>query len=62
MKKLYRSKKDRMLFGVCGGVAEYWGVDPALVRILWIYFTLLGIAPGVIAYLAAWLMVPEEAP
>ena len=47
-KKLYRSKKDKMVAGVCGGIAEYFGVDSTLVRLLTVIFVLLGGA-GVVA-------------
>jgi len=57
-KRLYRSRSDRKLAGVCGGIAEYFGVDPVLIRLLWIFFTLAG-GGGVLAYFIAWLVVPE---
>jgi len=61
MKRLYRSKKDRMLFGVCGGIAEYFDVDPSLVRIIWVFFALgSGLIPGILTYAIAWLIIPEE--
>ena len=56
MKRLYRSENDRMIAGVCGGIAEYLNVDPTLVRV---GFVLLGLwAAGVVLYLALWLIVP----
>jgi phage shock protein C len=58
-KRLYRSRSDRMLVGVCGGIAEYFNVDPTLVRIITVVVALLP-GPAVIAYLIAWLIVPEE--
>ena len=57
-KRLYRSRTDRRLAGVCGGVAEYFGWDPTLVRIAWILLTLLG-GSGVLLYLIFWLVMPE---
>ena len=57
-KKLYRSRADRKLAGVCGGIGEYFGVDPVLIRLLWIFFTLAG-GGGLLAYIIAWLVVPE---
>lgn len=61
MKKLYLSKKDRKIAGVCGGLGKYFGIDPMIVRIITIILVLAtGIFPIVIAYiLAAWLL-PEE--
>lgn len=57
-KRLYRSRIDRKLAGVCGGIAEYFGVDPVLIRLLWVFFTLAA-GGGILAYLIAWLVVPE---
>ncbi len=56
MKKLYRSKKDRKLAGVCGGLGEYFGFDPTLARIACILLAL----PGVLPYLLLWIVIPEE--
>jgi len=58
-KKLYRSKKNRVIAGVCGGVAEYFDVDPTIVRLAWIVFSLLWGA-GILAYIIAWIIVPEQ--
>ncbi|MFH1450659.1 MAG: PspC domain-containing protein [archaeon] len=59
IKKLYRSKTDRKIAGVCGGLAEYFEVDPTLVRLLWVVFTLCGGA-GLLAYIIAWIIIPEK--
>ena len=59
VKRWYRSKKDRMIAGVCGGLADYLGVDPTFVRMLWILITLL-YGFGLLLYLIAWLIVPEK--
>ncbi len=58
-KRLYRSTRDRMVAGVCGGVAEYFKVDPTLVRLLFVLFALAG-GPGALAYIILWIVVPEE--
>lgn len=58
-KKLYRSKNNRRVAGVCGGIAEYFDIDPTLVRLLTLLFILLGGA-GVITYLIAWIIIPEK--
>lgn len=58
-KKLYRSRRDRMIAGVCGGLADYFQVDPTIIRLLFILFVLLG-GSGVLAYLIMWLVVPVE--
>jgi phage shock protein C len=57
--KLYRSKENRMLFGVCGGIGEYYNIDPTIVRIIWVIFSLIYLV-GVLAYLVAVLIIPEE--
>jgi len=58
-KKLYRSKKDKKIAGVCGGIAEYFDVDPTLVRLFAVLTLLLGGA-GVVAYIIAWIVIPEN--
>ena len=59
-KKLYRSIKDRKIAGVCGGIAEYFDIDPTLVRIIWIFALFLGIFPALIAYIICWIVIPEN--
>ncbi|WP_329740623.1 PspC domain-containing protein [Dyella sp. A6] len=56
--RLYRSRTDRKLAGVCGGLAAFLGWDPTLVRVLWIVLTLLG-GSGVLIYLILWLAMPD---
>lgn len=58
-KRLYRSRKDQQIAGVCGGVADYLGVDPTLVRLLWVILALAG-GPGLLLYVIMWAIVPEE--
>ncbi len=59
-KKLYRSRTNRMLAGVCAGVGEYFAIDPTMVRIIWVLIVIFtGFAPGVVAYLIMLLIVPE---
>ena len=57
-KRLYRSRSDRKIAGVCGGIAEHFGWDPTLVRLGWVLLTLLG-GSGVLIYLILWLVMPE---
>ncbi len=57
-RRLYRSRTDRMLGGVAGGLGDYFGVDPVLVRLAWVALAFAGI--GIIAYIVAWIIVPEE--
>lgn len=58
-KKLYRSTKDKKLCGVCGGVAEYFNIDPTLVRLALAISVIFG-GVGVIAYIIAALIIPEN--
>lgn len=58
-KKLYRSIDERIVGGVCGGIAEYFRIDPVLVRIVFILLV-FGAGTGLLAYIIAWIIVPEE--
>ena len=58
-KKIYRSRKDSIIGGVCGGIAEYFDIDPNLVRLLAILIVFLG-GVGVIAYIIAWVIIPQN--
>ncbi len=58
-RKLYRSRQNKWLAGVCGGIGEYTGIDPTIIRILWLLFCLLYFV-GIIAYIVAALVIPEE--
>ncbi|KTD18904.1 PspC domain-containing protein [Legionella jordanis] len=58
-RKLYRSRKEKMIAGVCGGMAEYFGIDPTFVRLLFVVCVLLG-GSAILAYLILWLVVPLE--
>ncbi|MDD3173028.1 MAG: PspC domain-containing protein [Herbinix sp.] len=57
-KKLYRSNSNKMICGVCQGVAEYINIDPTVVRLLWVAFSIWGV--GVIAYIAAAIIMPVQ--
>lgn len=57
-RRLTKSRTDRMIDGVCGGVAAYFGVDPTLVRVAWVLVTLLG-GSGIILYIAAMILMPK---
>ena len=58
-KRLMRSVMDKKIAGVCGGAAEYFGVDSTLFRIIWVFLTLAtGIIPGLLAYVVAWMLMP----
>ena len=59
--KLYRSQADRKLAGVCGGIGEYFRIDPNIVRVLWVIFTFSSaFFPGIIGYIAMAFIVPER--
>lgn len=58
-KRLYRSNKDRVIGGVCGGLGNYFNLDPVLVRVLWVVmFFAAGI--GFLAYILSWIIIPNE--
>ncbi len=61
-RQLYRSRKDRMISGVCGGLAEYFNMDSTVVRLIFVLLTLFSKGLGVIAYIILILAVPEEKP
>jgi phage shock protein C len=58
-RKLYRSRTDRKLAGVCGGLAEYFNIDATLVRVLFVVLAVLG-GSGLLLYLALWIVVPNQ--
>ena len=57
-KRLYKSNRNRMLCGVCGGIAEYFGLDPTLVRLAWVLFCAMG-GSGFVAYIVAAIIIPR---
>jgi phage shock protein C len=58
---LRRSVHDRLLAGVCGGLAEYTGMDPTLVRVLYVVGSILSAAfPGTLIYIILWIIIPER--
>lgn len=58
-KKLYRSKNNRVIAGICGGIGEYFDIDPTIIRLLWVLFTFMG-GSGIIAYIICWIVIPEK--
>ncbi len=61
VKRLYRSSDNKIFAGICGGVGDYFSVDPALVRLLWLLVTIFsGVLPGVVAYIFALVVVPKK--
>jgi phage shock protein C len=59
VKKLYRSTKNRMLAGVCGGIAEYFELDPTIIRVLFVLLSVFA-GGGILAYIILWLLIPQE--
>lgn len=61
VRRLYLSARDRRILGVCGGIGEFFDVDPTLVRLAWVILTIMtGIVPGIIAYLIVGIITPSE--
>jgi phage shock protein PspC (stress-responsive transcriptional regulator) len=59
-KQLYRSTENKMIAGVCGGIAEYFDIDPVLVRIIAVILLLPGGLPGFLPYVLLWIVVPQN--
>ena len=57
-KRLYRSRNQRMVCGVCGGIAEYFNIDPTLIRLALVLFACTG--TGILAYFIAAIIIPDE--
>jgi phage shock protein PspC (stress-responsive transcriptional regulator) len=58
-KQLYRRREGRIIAGVCAGLADYFGVDPTIARLVFALLTVFG-GSGILLYLLAWLVIPEE--
>ena len=58
-KKLYLSETNKKLGGVCGGIGEYLGIDPTIIRLAWVIFALAG-GSGLLAYIIAWMIIPKR--
>ena len=58
-KRLYKSSENKMIDGVCGGIAEYFDMDPTLIRLGWVLFCALG-GSGIIAYIIAAIIIPRN--
>ena len=59
MKRLYKSSTDKKIAGVCGGIAEYFNIDPTIVRLLWALIS-LAYGTGIIAYIVCAFVIPEK--
>ncbi len=60
MEKLYRSRFNKKICGVCGGIAEYFGIDPTVVRVIWVILTFLPVLPMIIIYIILAFVIPEN--
>lgn len=61
-KKLVRPRADRKIAGVCAGLAQYFGIDVTVVRIIFVFLLLPGGVPGFVPYLILWALMPDEEP
>ena len=59
-RKLYRSTEDKKIAGVCGGLGDYFDIDPTIIRLLWVSMV-LALGTGIVAYILAWIIVPVMA-
>lgn len=59
-KKLTKSMNNKMICGVCGGIGTYFGIDPTLIRVLWVILSLAGFGTGIIIYIIAAIVMPQE--
>jgi len=59
-RELFRSRSDKILGGVCGGLADYFNIDSLIVRAVWILLVLVGHGAALIIYILAWMLVPAE--
>lgn len=58
-KRIYRSRTDKIVAGICGGLGEYFSIDPVIIRIIFIIL-LLSVGSGILIYLIAWIVIPLE--
>lgn len=59
-KKLLRSNENKMICGICGGIGEYFNMDPTLIRLLWVLLSLGSCGTGLLAYIIAAVIIPED--
>ncbi len=60
MKSLFRPKNGRMIAGVCAGIGIHLDTDPTVIRLVWAALTVISFGTGILVYLAAWILIPEE--
>lgn len=58
-KRVYRSRNEKVIAGVCGGLGEYFGIDPVIIRIVWVLLVICA-GTGILAYILAWILIPKE--
>lgn len=59
VKKLHRSRKDRMIAGICGGIGEMFSIDPTLIRLAFALIALFTLGTAIIVYVLGWIIIPE---
>jgi len=60
MNKLHRSRNNRWIAGVCGGLGEYFNIDPTIIRLIWAVGTVFSMGFGIILYIIFWIVIPEK--
>ena len=58
-KRLLNSSSNRMISGVCGGIGEFFGIDPTVIRLIWAILTFCGLGSGILIYIIAAVVIPE---
>lgn len=59
-KKIFLSETNKKIGGVCGGIGEYFNIDATLVRLIWIVISLMTMGTGIVAYIIAWMIIPQQ--
>ena len=59
-KKIFLSETNKKIGGVCGGIGDYFNIDATLVRLIWIVITLMTMGTGILAYIIAWVIIPQQ--
>jgi phage shock protein C len=60
IKRLVRPKDGKVLAGVCAGIANYFNIDPVVIRVFWIFLLIPGGVPGLLPYILCWIVIPQE--
>lgn len=58
-KRLLKSSSNRMISGVCGGIGDFFGIDPTVIRLIWAILTFCGLGSGILIYIIAAVVIPE---